>query len=81
MTAYVFLYRDWDFLDFQLFGHFGPFVACDIHPLFKNWDERLRENELAKLFICPIPIRRMTELGLDSVSELEKLAKLYACGP
>ena len=40
----------------------------------------MRENESAELFICPIPKRRMSDLDLDIVSELEKLGKLYACG-
>jgi len=41
----------------------------------------VKENELAELFIYPIPKRRRSDLDLDIVSELAKMGKFYACGP
>lgn len=34
MTAYVFIWEDCNYIDFQLFGHFSPSVTYDVDILF-----------------------------------------------
>lgn len=45
MTVYVFILINYNHTDFQLFGHFHPFVTCDADLLIQKQDERLNEEK------------------------------------
>lgn len=36
MSAYVFIYLNYTYIDFQLFGHFDPFVTWDVDLPFQK---------------------------------------------
>lgn len=82
MTVYVFILINYNHTDLQLFGHFDPFVTCDADLLIQKQDERLNEEKwFGWDFFSPFSRRRMADLNLDIISELEKVDKLFTFGP